>query len=317
MKISKEVKIGLIVTAGIALLWWGVNYLKGKDLFTRQKQLFAVYTQVEGLSASNPVMINGMKVGLIHSLTLRPEDGKIVVSLHVTNKVRVPKNSTAEIFSTDLLGSKGIRLVFGDSKDDAADGDTLTAGIEQSLSQQVSAQVAPIKAKAENLLSSLDSVLLIVRGVFNENTKSNLRRSFESISNSLMSIEHVAGSMDTVLAKEGRLRKIFDNVESISTNLKANNENITKIISNFSAISDTLAKSKLAETLEHTQKTLEQTAGIMEKMNKGEGTLGQLVNNDSLYHNLNSTARDLDSFISDFKQNPRKYLKVSLISFGK
>ncbi|MBL0104399.1 MAG: hypothetical protein IPP51_11995 [Bacteroidetes bacterium] len=127
------------------------------------------------------------------------------------------------------------------------------------MSQQVSAQVAPIKAKAENLLSSLDSVLLIVRGVFNENTKSNLRRSFESISNSLMSIEHVAGSMDTVLAKEGRLRKIFDNIESISSNLKDNNENITKIISNFSAISDTLAKSKLSETLEHTQKTLEQT----------------------------------------------------------
>ncbi|MBL0104398.1 MAG: MCE family protein [Bacteroidetes bacterium] len=106
MKISKEVKIGLIVTAGIALLWWGVNYLKGKDLFTRQKQVFAVYSQVEGLAASNPVMINGMKVGLIHSLTLRPEDGKIVVSLHVTNKVRVPKIQQPEIFSTDLLGSK-------------------------------------------------------------------------------------------------------------------------------------------------------------------------------------------------------------------
>ena len=111
--------------------------------------------------------------------------------------------------------------------------------------------------------------------------------------------------MDTVLAKEGRLKEIFLNRESISANLKANNENITKIITNFSAISDTIAQSKLSETLAHTQKTLEQTAGIMEKVNRGDGTLGQLANNDSLYHNLNSTARDLDSFLSDFKQNPR------------
>lgn len=317
MKISKEIKTGLIVTIGIGLLWWGVNYLKGKDLFTRQQQFYAVYSEVEGLAASNPVMVNGMKVGMVHSLTLRPEDKKILVVMHITNAVQLPKNTKAEIFATDLLGSKGIKLVLGESTETAKDGDTLETAVEQSLPAMVSAQVAPIKAKAENLLSSIDSVLLIVRGVFNEGTKSNLRRSFESISNSLTSIEHITGSMDTVLAKEGRLKEIFLSLESISANLKANNENITKIITNFSAISDTIAQSKLSETLAHTQKTLEQTAGIMEKVNRGDGTLGQLANNDSLYHNLNSTARDLDSFLSDFKQNPRKYLKVSLISFGK
>jgi phospholipid/cholesterol/gamma-HCH transport system substrate-binding protein len=316
MKLSKEVRTGLIVTIGIGLLFWGVNYLKGIDFFTRQRQVFAVYSQVEGLTSSNPVMVNGMKVGMIHELTLMP-NGKIIVSMHVTNKVIVPRNSTAEIFSTDLLGSKGIRLVYGNSTEDIQDGDTLVAGIQQSLSDQVSAQVAPIKAKAENLLSSIDSILLTVRAVFNENTKNNLRHSFESISNSLTSIEHIAGNMDTVLAKQGHLRQIFDNLESITENFKKNNENINKIISNFSSISDTLAQSHIAETILNTEKTLEQTSALLKKVNQGEGSLGQLATNDSLYSNLNSSARNLDELLKDFQANPRKYLKVSVISFGK
>ena len=303
------------MVVGIAVLFWGVNYLKGNDFFTRQRTVFAVYDQVEGLTSTNPVMVNGMKVGMIHQLTLQP-NGQIIVSMHVTNKVIVPRNSTAEIFSTDLLGSKGIRLVFGDSKEDLVDGDTMTAGVQQTLSEQVNAQVAPIKAKAESLLSSIDSILLTVRAVFNENTKNNLKRSFESISNSLASIENVAGSLDTVLAKQGRLRVIFDNIESITTNMKNNNENLTKIITNFSAITDTIAKSKLAETLDRTSKTMAETSALMERVNRGEGSLGQLATNDSLYTNLNSSAHSLDELLKDFQANPRKYLKVSVISFG-
>ncbi len=316
MKLSKEVRTGLIVTIGIALLVWGVNYLKGIDFFTRQRSVFAVYSQVEGLTSSNPVVVNGMKVGMIHKLELMP-DGRIIVSMHVTNKVIVPRNSKAEIFSTDLLGSKGIRLVFGDSKVDLLDGDTLNSGMQASLSDQVSAQVAPIKMKAENLLSSLDSILFIIRDVFNENTKSNLRHSFESISHSLSSLENVAGNLDTVLAKQGRLKVIFDNLESITLNLKGNNENITKIINNFSSISDTLARSNLSATLSNTQKTLEQTALLMDKVNRGEGSLGQLATNDSLYNNLSSSSKNLDELLKDFKANPKKYLKVSVISFGR
>ena len=162
MKLSREVRTGLIVTVGIALAVWGINYLKGIDFFTRQRQVFAIYNQVEGLTSSNPVMINGMKVGMVHQLTLLP-NGKIIVSLHVTNKVVVPSNSTAEIFSTDLLGSKGIRLNFGDSPTEMKDGDTLVSIVQQSLAEQVNAQVAPIKAKAESLLASIDSILLTVR----------------------------------------------------------------------------------------------------------------------------------------------------------
>jgi phospholipid/cholesterol/gamma-HCH transport system substrate-binding protein len=317
MKLSREAKLGLIVTAGIALLFWGLNFLKGKDFFSSDKIVFALYNNVEGLSASNPVMVNGLKIGLIRGLKLlEDQSGRILVSMHVTNKVNLPKNSIAQIFSTDILGSKGIRIVMGDSKEYINDSDTLKSDVQKGLADEVGAQVAPIKAKAESLLSSMDSIMLTLRAVFNERTKMNLTRSFESISQSLASIESITGNLDTVLAGEGNLRLIFENLESITSNLKKNNDQITAVINNFAAISDTIARARISETLENTRRTLEQTANIMGKVNKGEGTLGQLANNDSLYHNLNSTARNLDLLLTDLRENPGHYVRLSLISVG-
>jgi len=317
MKLTKESKIGIIVIVGIFLLFWGINYLKGKDFFTSQKLIYAVYNHVDGLAPSNPVQVNGLKIGLVKSLTLLPDhSGRIVVSMHISNDVRIPRNSIAQIFGTDLLGSKAIRFVMGNSTEDIHSGDTLGSGIENSLSQEVGAQVGPIKEKAENLLASFDSVLAIVREVFNESTKENLRKSFESIASSLSSIEHVAGNMDTVLSKEGKLKDIFENLTSIMQNIRNNNERINTIISNFTAISDTLARANIALTLNATKQTLEQTSQLFQKINKGEGTLGQLATNDSLYYNLNTTARDLDLLLKDFNENPRRYIGLSLISFG-
>lgn len=316
MKISKEAKIGLIITSGIALLFWGVNYLKGKDFLTSQLVVFAVYDRVDGLTASNPVQVNGMKIGSVSKLSLLPDhSGRVLVTMHISGKVLIPRNSIAQIFNTDLLGTKGIRFLFGNSTENVVDGDTLTPDIQKSLSQEVSSQVAPLRAKAESMISSMDSVLMIIRTVFNEDTKRNLRRSFESISNSLLSIEHLTKDMDTVLAKQGRLRIIFDNLESISSNLRNNNEHLSNAIENFSAISDTIAQSNLSETLSKTQETLEGTSLLLQRINKGEGTLGQLAVNDSLYRNLNSTSQDLDLLLKDLRENPKRYVNFSV--FGK
>jgi phospholipid/cholesterol/gamma-HCH transport system substrate-binding protein len=317
MKFAKEIKVGIIVFAGIFLLGWGLNYLKGRDFFTSEKLVYAIYDRVDGLERSNLVLVNGMKVGMVNTLVLLPDhSGRILVSMHLSNKVKIPRNSTAQIFNTDLLGAKGVRFIFGDSQEDIQDHDTLRSDIQKSLSEEVNAQVAPFKAKAENLVQSMDSVLQIVRSVFNEHTKENLKHSFESISHSLASIEHVTGSMDTVLAHEGRLREIFDNLESITHNFKTNNQKLTNIINNFSSISDTLAKSHISATLTNLQQTLENTDTLFARIRRGEGTLGQLSTNDSLYKGLNATSHDLDSLLVDFRENPKRYVTVSFISFG-
>ncbi|REJ83630.1 MAG: MCE family protein [Bacteroidetes bacterium] len=317
MKFSKEVKTGFIVLSGILLAFWGINFLKGKDFFTDRIKVYAMYDRVDGLAPSNPVYVNGLKVGLVRKLELLPDfSGRIVVSLQLSKDVRIPRDSEAEIYATDLLGSKGIRINFGKGTDLLQDGDTMVTSIQNSLSEEVNAQVAPFKQKAESLLSSLDSVMLIVRAVFNEGTKQNLKNSFESISHSLRSIENIAGSMDTVLTKQGKLKSVFNNLESITTNLKNNNDRITDILENFHTISDTLARANIAATLHNLKETLGETSITFDKINKGEGTLGMLMNNDSLYVNLNNSARDLDFLLNDFQQNPKRYLKFSVISIG-
>ncbi|HNQ61934.1 MAG TPA: MlaD family protein [Bacteroidia bacterium] len=317
MKLSKEVKIGIIVIAGILLGYWGINFLKGRDFFSSRTLVFAVYNRVDGLAQSNSVYINGMKVGMVRKLTLLPDfSGRILVSLQINHDLKIPRDSEAEIYGTDLLGTKGVRIIFGESKEDLQDGDTLRADIQKSLTEEVNSQVAPFKQKAESLLSSMDSVLAIVQAVFNETTKQNLKNSFQSISNSLSSIEHIASNLDTVLSAKGRLQSILANIESISLNLKNNNEKITGILDNFHQLSDTLVKANFAGTVENARKTLEETASIFDKVNKGEGSLGMLVNDDSLYTHLNSSARDLDILLQDIQMNPKRYLNFSVISFG-
>jgi len=317
MKVAKEVKVGIIIIVGIALSFWGINYLKGKDLFTSEKLIYAVYDRVDGLAPSNPVVVNGLKIGKVQRLLLLPDhSGRIVVSMHISSGLNIPRNSVAQIFSADLLGTKSVQLIMGSSTEDIQNGDTLISAIQKSLSQEVNAQVGPIKEKAENILSSMDSVLAVFRSVFNEGTKENLRKSFGSIANSLASLESVTSNLDTVLRKEGRMREIFDNLASITSNIKNNNDKITSMIGNFSAISDTLARSNLAATLDNIGKTLEQTTSFFQKINKGQGSLGQLMTNDSLYENLNASARDLDQLLRDFNANPKRYFGVSLISVG-
>jgi len=310
LKLTKETKIGLIVLIGVSLLFWGLNFLKGKDFFSSDKTVFAIYNQVEGLSASNPVLVNGLKIGLIQKLRLLEDgSGKIIVRMTVTNRVHLPKNSQAQIFSTDILGSKGIRILMGTSKEELQNGDTMTSGLQQSLPEEFQSQVAPIKAKAEMLLSSLDSVLFIIRDVFNEGTRDNLKKSFASVSN-------VSQNMDVLMSKEGKLNMIFSNLESITTNLRQNNEKIALMVNNFTAISDTIARSNISKTLENTKRALEQTSALLHKVNSGEGSLGQMATNDSLYRNLNSAAQSLDLLLKDFKANPKRYVHVSMFGGG-
>jgi len=320
MKITKEVRIGIILFTAIAVTYWGLNYLKGQDVFTSSKAVYAVYPRVDGLLPSNVVQVNGYKIGFVKTISLLPDhSGRLVISMHIKNDLKIPRNSTAEIFSTDLLGTKGVQLIFGDSKEDVQDGDTLHSNVQVSLSDAVSAEVLPIKEKAENLLASLDSVAAVFREVFNQETKLHLKKSFESISLALNSIDNIANNVDAMLAKKnGRIKVLFDNLESITTNINNHNKEIGEIIDNFSGISDTLRKANLSQTILSLKSTLEKTSSVFDKVNKGEGTLGMLVNDDSLYINLNNTAHDLDLLVKDMNANPKRYVHFSMFgSSGK
>lgn len=313
MKISNEVKVGIIVTAAIAALVWGINYLKGVDIFSRTTKVYAVYDSVEGLVKSNAVILRGYRIGQVQKLEFLPDkSGRMLATIYISQKVFVSRNSVAQIINSDFFGGKAVNIDLGSDPNPVQEGDTLKSEVISGLSEQI----GPIKDKAESLIQSLDSVANSLHLLLDEKSRKNLSKSFESLAKILASFENTSNHLDYMLSSDqSKLNKMISNAESISDNLKKNNEKISNILDNFSQISDSLAKANLANTLLNTNKVMSEMASIVQKINKGEGSLGMLVNNDSLYRNLSSTAADLDTLLIDLKANPKRYVHFSM--FGK
>ncbi|MBL0340477.1 MAG: MCE family protein [Bacteroidetes bacterium] len=231
----------------------------------------------------------------------------------VKQNVFIGKESIARISSSDLLGDKAVTIILNTTSEALSDGDTLSSDVETTLTDQV----MPIKDKAESLIQSLDSVAVALKGVFNPNTQRNLNSSFNNLDKTMASIERASASLDNLVSSDNsKLTKMIANIESITGNIKNNNESLANALKNISSITDSLAKSNLAATINSANQTLKETAAIMGKINKGEGTIGMLINNDSLYVALEQSAVNLDKLLIDLKQNPKRYVHLSVFGGG-
>ena len=208
---------------------------------------------------------------------------------------------------------KAIELRLGSSPEIIAPGDTLLTGIEASLMDEVNAQVQPIKMKAENLLASIDSLVVAFRTVFNENARDNLKESFNSIKNTFYNLESTTSNLDSlVITERSNISSILQNVDSLTYTLSNNREEIATIITNFKTLSDSLAKTDIPATLGKADVAIAQLNSILTKINEGQGTVGMLVHNDSLYIELDRSAAELNLLLKDIRENPKRYVKFSL-----
>lgn len=318
MKITKEFKIGLAVVCAIAAFIWGLSFLKGTNIFSQKSYLYAVYPKIENLIPANPVQIRGFKIGQVSKISLIDKGGEtqVLVQMVITEEADIPKNSIARAISSDLLGTKAIDIVIGDSKELTQDGDTLVAETEQGLKESFNRQLAPIQAKAENLIGSIDTVMNTVSLLLNTKTRDNIDKSFESIRKAITSLEQTAYKLDDLMATEKeKLSAILTNLSGITGNLHQNEKKINNILNNFSNLSDSLAKAQLRSAIANADKTLQELNVLIAKINEGQGTLGKLVKNDSLYNNLNKSSEDLDKLLEDLRIHPKRYVHFSL--FGK
>lgn len=314
MKRYRSLFIGLSFIIAVFVFVWGYNFLKGKDIFKEQIKYYAVYQEVNGLLPANPVLINGLRVGQVSEVYFNPDmSGEIIVKLHLTTNFPIPDNSVARIFSSDLMGSKAISLQLGKSTTLVQNGDTLLSSIEASLMDEVNAQVQPIKAKAENLLGSIDSLVVVFQTVFNENARQNLSESFNDIRLTFRNLQHTTTSLDTLVVSEGnRIASILKHIDSLTLTLHNNRSQISNIISNFEQVSDSLAKTDIPGTFNKANQALAQLEAILAKINSGEGTIGMLMHNDTLYFELNKSAEELNLLLKDLRENPKRYVKFSL-----
>jgi len=319
MKKSSIIKIGIVATVTFILFFIGLNYIQNKSIFKDDNLFYGVYERVDGLSKSSLVLINGFQVGQVSDIYFDDDlSGKLIVEIIVKEEYKIPKNSIAQIYSLDLMGTKGIQILINqDTKEFYQSGDTVIASVEQDIKEQVNMQILPLKKKAEDLISSFDSVLYVVQAVFNEDTRLNLKISFNSIKNTLANLESTTFTLDTLLVTEkSKLAKIFSNVESITANIQTNNELLGNVILNFSNISDSIAKADVSKTISETNLALDQLNNVIDKINNGDGSISLLLNNDTLYNNIESATYNFNRLLKDLHENPKRYLHFSIIDLG-
>lgn len=314
MKRFKPVLISVTFILALFIFIWGYNFLKGKDIFNKQTIFFAKYKDIGGLNVANPILINGLKVGQVSKIYFSPEmTGEIIVELMLEQPFPIPANSISRIYSADLMGSKAIDLKLGNAAVYAQSGDTLRSSSEASLKEEVNAQVQPIKMKAEELLSSIDSLVGAIQTIFNENARDNLKSSFDNIRLTFSNLENTTANIDTLIIVEGdRISSILRNVDSIAYTLNQNRASISNLLTNLEVFSDTLARTDISGTFRKANLSLDELQTILNQINSGKGTVGMLLHDDTLYMGLNKSAAELDLLLKDIKENPKKYLKFSV-----
>ncbi|MBE7174935.1 MAG: MCE family protein [Mucilaginibacter polytrichastri] len=313
MKITNETKVGALTAISITLLILGYSFLKGNDLFSSDNKFYAKYDKVDGLTVSKPVMINGFQIGRVSKMELQP-DGSTRVEFKIKPQYDIPKNTVASLESTDLLGGKAIVFVLGDDKTIAEDGAVLQSTMEKGLSEKI----APLQRKAEQLMTKFDTVLLNINTIMNKDFQHNVDRSFKSIANSLETLEGTTKKVDNLVGSQSeRISAIMANAESISANLKNNNQTLTHIMTNFDQVSSGLAKANIQETMENANKAVAELQAAIGKVNSGQGSLGQLLNDDKLYNNLESASKNLDALFIDLKAHPKRYVSFSVFGGNK
>lgn len=317
MKLSNEFKVGVLAVCALFILIVGVNYLKGNEIFARNITLYAEYPNVDGLAPSNAVTLFGLQVGQVDKLILIDYNkNKILVKFHIKHGIELPKNSVARIMSSGLLGGKELLLAQGAGTEFVQNDDTLRGELELSLTASINSVVSPVKAKIEKLITSIDTIVVSLNQVFDNNTKSNLRSSVSSVKQSLENIKATTETLNTFTKNEtARLHSIVTNIESIANNIKNNNAAITKIMNNLSDFSDSLKASNIKSTMLQVNSSITEINSVLAKVEKGEGSLGMLLHDENLYKNLKNASGSLDALIIDMKAHPSRYVHFSV--FGK
>ena len=310
-RLSKEFLTGFIFILTIVLLIYGIKFLKGLNVFESEKTYYSIYNDIDGLQVGSSVNLNGFNIGTVSNIQLISLNNNLLVSLNINKLDSIPNNSVFKIVNQDLMGTKGVSLVFGKSLEFAQVGDTIKSSIENSLQDEVNAQILPLKNKAEELIGSVDSLLTIVSAVLNKNTRENLSNSLKSLDLTFSLMSKTMIKVDSLIYKnDNRLTSILTNIESITSTINSNNSNIKNVMENVSSISDSLAKSDILSLVNNLNE-------ITNNIARGKGSLAKLINDDNFYDNLEKSSKEMNLLIEDIKNNPSRYVNFSILGGSK
>ncbi len=309
LKMSREFKIGFFGVLMIACLYGGINFLKGTDIFSSSKKYYAVYDQVNGLQASANVVIKGYKVGTITDMIYDPRiSQKVIIELSVKSKYRIPVNSQARIFSDGIMSGKSVEIVLGNSSEYLHEKDTLFSSADKDFLELAGSEFEFIKQRANDLITDLSAVLTNLNKIIEQNTG--------NVNTTMTNLAAISGNVNKLIAEErGSIHSILSNFNTLSQSLTAKTDDIDRIITNVESFSDSLAQSQIPTMIAEMSATLGQLNTTIEKINKGEGTVGKFLTDQQLYDELVATSGNLAALIADIKQHPGRYINISV--FGR
>lgn len=300
MKLSYEIKTGVLVLTGIILFIIGFSYLKSNDVFIKDRVFYAVYEDVEGVSKGTPVTISGFNVGSVQDIKFFNNSSKLLLKFRVENDFNFSNQSTAQIYETGLIGGKALAVIPKYGNEIAKSGDTLNSSIAPGLTELVNDKLSPLQEKIESMVVSADSVLISLNSVLNTQAKDQIKSTITNFSSTVTDLKNSAGTLDEMISMNK------NKINNIITNVNKSSNELSDLSNSFSDLT------VIIENLSESSNSIE---NIVNEISSGNGSLGNLIYDDNLIKSLNAASSNINLLIEDLRLNPKRYVHFSL--FGK
>ncbi len=303
---SKEIKVGLMTLVSGVILYFGFNFLKGSDLFSSSRDFYALYDSVDGLTASNQVMLNGVAVGRVkETRILTDRNNKILVVLTLDQEIPLTNNTVAALGDNGLIGGKVIQLQIGKGTA-IAPGDTLKSSKQAGLTAALQDKALPIMTDADSLIRNLNVVV------------SRFKQTGDVLNQLLSNVDQTGLALRATLNENRKnLSSITGNLNRLSAQLVETEKSIQPIMAKANTFADSLNALRLGQTVAKANQTVAELQAMLQSLQNGQGTAGKLLKDDQLYTNMNQSIKDLDKLLVDLRQQPKRYVHFSVFGGGK
>jgi phospholipid/cholesterol/gamma-HCH transport system substrate-binding protein len=296
LKISREVKTAVLVLSGIALFIYLFSYLKGEDLFSKTETYYTEF-DYNALSMSSPITVKGNKVGKIEDIKYQFKSGKTRVSFSVNPKLKFSKNSVIRLYETGLMGGNALAIVNANDGEIAKPGDFIPSEVQPGLITSLKNNFSGISSDLDSTIRTADTLMTSLNALVVDESEEGLKSTIAELNATLKSFKNLSVSVEDVIkANDNKIASVLDNFDKTSTDL--------------SALANELKEAGLSQTLEKLDGTLDEMQGILASIAANEGTIGKLLNDDSLYNNLEAATKEMELLLLDIKLHPARYRRI-------
>lgn len=302
MRLSSNQKLGLFVIAMSITLFFVINFLKGSNVFSSYNIYYTYLSQVDGVTSTSPINIKGLKVGKIEKIKFVPEKDMFLVKMSVKREYDIPTDTKAEVYSSDILGSKSLRLSLGVNGDKLKNRDTILGGYLPDVLSLLKEEVAPMKEKVDLLLTNLNTTMESVNNVLDPNAQENLKTSLRRLNSTLANMEVLTQNLKATAPK---LESSINHIDGLTESLNNPEGNLQKSLSNLNTTTESLASVDFA-------KTIGEINIILSQIKDPNTSAGKLITTDQLHNDLDNLIQRLNSLVKNIEENPKKYIRVSV-----